>query len=194
MALSSCSSTNTETNNAAATTETTQEASGARMGNTKTGPVTDTTATTGTAMANQDTTSFAMVAASSDMFEKLSSEQAQSRATHPEVKKFAQMMLTDHNKTTQELKSIASSKNIILPVGPLPMHQRLLLRVTREDQKEFDEEYMETQVMAHRMAVELFETASKSERDAELRAFASRHLPSLRTHLEMAKKTKDLVD
>jgi putative membrane protein len=74
------------------------------------------------------------------------------------------------------------------------MHQRMITALGTEDAKEFDETYMEQQVMAHRTAVTLFETAAKTEADPELKAFAQKHLPHLRMHLTMAQKTKDLVD
>lgn len=141
-----------------------------------------------------DTTSFAVVAASSDMFEILSSTEARTRATHADVKKFAEQMITDHTKTSTELKGIADKKNILLPASPLPMHQRMISALSREEAKEFDETYMEQQVMAHRTTIALFETAANTESDPELKAFAQKHLPSLRMHLDMAKKTKDKVD
>ena len=184
-----CSSTET------ATTEnnTTTEGVVATDSPAATGTAADAT-TDATATASIDSTSFAMVAASSDMFEVLSSTEAQSRAVNPEVKKFAHHMLTDHTKTTSELKTIAASKNITLPTSPLPMHQRMIQKVHNADAKEFDESYMEAQVMAHKQAVALYETASNNVTDPELKAFAAKTLPALRMHLEMAQKTKDLVD
>jgi putative membrane protein len=145
--------------------------------------------------ADMDTTSFPVMAASSDMFEKLSSEMVQTRGSNQEVKTFAQHMITDHSKTTEELKSLTAKKSIMLPVGLAPMHQRMLNHLNdSKDTRKFDERYMEAQVMAHMQAVALYETASKTESDPDLKAFAAKTLPALRMHLDMAKKTKDIVD
>ena len=182
-----CSSSNTDANTAISTgTETVIASDSATAASTD-------QATGATSTQPLDSTSFPILAASSDMFELLSSQEAQKRGTHAEVKAFAQQMITDHTKTSAELKTIAGGKNILLPAAPLPMHQRMLHGISTET-KEFDEEYMEAQVMAHRLAVSLFETASKSQADPDLRNFAAKHLPHLKMHLEKAKKTKDLVD
>lgn len=150
----------------------------------------------GTEMAiNMDTTSFLVMAASSDMFEKLSSEMVQTKGSNQEVKNFAQMMITDHGKTTAEIQSLAATKNIMLPAGLAPAHQRMLNHLNdSKDTRKFDERYMEEQVKAHMQAVELFENAAKKETDPDLKAFADKTLPALRTHLDMAKKAKDVVD
>jgi len=143
--------------------------------------------------ATLDTTSFPMVAASSDMFEISTSSQAQSKAANADVKKFAGQMVTDHNKTTAELKTIAGSKNITLPTAPLPKHQKMIETVSAGEAPAFDKAYMDAQVKAHTEAVTLFDNASKNETDPELKAFAAKHLPHLKMHLDLAQKTQGMV-
>jgi len=142
-----------------------------------------------------DSTSFLVVAASSDKFEKISGEMAQTRGSNQEVKNFAQQMITDHGQTTTEIQSLAMKRNITLPTALIPAHQRMLNHLNdSKDTRKFDERYMEEQVKAHLQAVEFFDWATKNEADAEVKAFAAKTLPALRMHLDMAKKTKDLVD
>src|SRR5688572_1304134 len=196
--LGACSSTSTETTtDATAETVTTNDPQSAtRAGETGVANDINSNAADAEAAATAtDTASFPMMAASSDLFETLSSQMAQTKGSHAEVKNFAQHMLSEHGKTTAELKSLASRKNITLPTSLLPMHQRMLTPLNEAtDAKKFDERYMDAQVTAHQQAVSLFEKASKSEADPELKAFAAKTLPALRMHLDMAKKTKDLVD
>ncbi|MBK0402777.1 DUF4142 domain-containing protein [Adhaeribacter sp. BT258] len=198
--LGACSNTATETTTAstAETVTTNDPESATRAGevgvgnemNRNTGGA-EATATTITL----DTTRFPVMAASSDMFETLSSELAQQRASNAEVKSYAQHMIDEHNKTSSELKSLASRKNITLPTSPIPMHQSVLESLANTtDSRKFDERYMEEQVKAHQQAIIVFENASKKETDPDLKAFAAKTLPALRMHLDMAKKTKDLVD
>ncbi len=182
-----CSSTNTDTANTNSPTETVAAADSATAASTD-------MATGATTTQPLDSTSFPIMAASSDMFEILSSNEAQKKAVHPEVKKFAEQMIADHTKTSTELKSIAGSKSILLPATPLPMHQRMLAPLSTKSGKDFDEAYMKAQELAHRLTVALFETAARNETDPELKAFAQKNLPALKMHLEHAKKTEELVD
>ena len=182
LGISGCSSSTTET-----TTTSTAEG----VTETTTTP-TDTDADASTAPL--DSTSFHALAASSDIFEVLSSVQAKAKAQNAEVKKFAEQMITDHTKTSDELKQIAAKRYLGLPTVALARHQRMLDELTNEeDMDEFDDEYMSMQVKVHSQAVELFESAAENETDPELKAFAVRHLPHLRMHLDNAKRIKDMV-
>ena len=173
------------------TTETTTTSTAEGVTETTTTP-TDTGADASTAPL--DSTSFHALAASSDIFEVLSSVQAKAKAQNAEVKKFAEQMITDHTKTSDELKQIAAKRYLGLPTVALARHQRMLDELTNEeDMDEFDDEYMSMQVKVHSQAVELFESAAENETDPELKAFAVRHLPHLRMHLDNAKRIKDLV-
>ena len=173
------------------TTETTTTSTAEGVTETTTTP-TDTDADASTAPL--DSTSFHALAASSDIFEVLSSVQAKAKAQNAEVKKFAEQMITDHTKTSDELKQIAAKRYLGLPTVALARHQRMLDELTNEeDMDEFDDEYMSMQVKVHSQAVELFESAAENETDPELKAFAVRHLPHLRMHLDNAKRIKDMV-
>ncbi|HSI91787.1 MAG TPA: DUF4142 domain-containing protein [Adhaeribacter sp.] len=192
--LAGCSSTNTETTTPPTSEEVTTD---------RTTAPSSTEIITGIpapgrndeAGLSEDTTSFYAVATSNSILEIQTGVQARTRATHPEVKKFAEQMVTEHTRSGEELKSLTGAKNLIAPNKPIPTHQRMINRLDREeDADEYDEEYMEMQVLAHRQAVELFERAAKNESDPDLKAYAARMLPTLKNHLEMAKRTKDLVD
>ena len=186
LGISGCSSSTTET-----TTTSTAEG----VTETTTMPADNTTDTDADAStAPLDSTSFHALAASSDIFEVLSSVQAKAKAQHAEVKKFAEQMIIDHTKTSDELKQIAAKRYLGLPTVALARHQRMLDELTNEeDMDEFDDEYMSMQVKVHSQAVELFESAAENETDPELKAFAVRHLPHLRMHLDNAKRIKDMV-
>jgi putative membrane protein len=193
--LGACSSTSTEntTNSTPAVVTTNDPESATRAG--EVGVAFETNPDAGAIATTLDTTRFAVMAASSDLFETLSSEMEQQRGANAEVKNYAQHMIDEHSKTSNELKSLAARKNITLPTSPILMHQQKLeLLNSSKDSRKFDERYMEEQVMAHEQAITVFEKAAKKEPDPDLRAYAARTLPALRMHLDMAKKTKELVD
>jgi putative membrane protein len=50
----------------------------------------------------------------------------------------------------------------------------------------FDQGFLEAQVKAHQDAIALFDQQSTAGTDAELKAFAAKHLPELRDHLQRA--------
>ena len=182
-----CSSSNTDTSGTASTAET--------VAATDTAAAAATDAATGaTTTQPLDTTSFPVMAASSDMFEILSSTEAQKRATSPDVKAYAEHMITDHTKTSTEMKALASKKNLMLPAAPVAMHQRMITALSTADAKDFDKAYMTAQLLAHRQAVTLYETASTSATlDPELKAFAAKTLPALKMHLDMAQTSRDKI-
>jgi putative membrane protein len=52
----------------------------------------------------------------------------------------------------------------------------------------FDEGFLSTQVKAHQDAIALFVEQNNTGADPELKAFAAKHLPALRAHLEQAQE------
>jgi putative membrane protein len=191
--LGACSSSNTETGTAAttepvATDRTTATPPAEVIANIPYPKGGDSVATFA------DTTSFHALAASANIFEIQSSVQAKAKASNPEVKKYAEQMIMDHNKSTEELKQIADQRNLKLPNTAVAGHQRMINKLTNEkDLDEFDKEYMKMQVTAHKQAIERFESAAKNQTDPELKAFAARHLPHLKMHLADAQRIKDML-
>ena len=58
---------------------------------------------------------FLMKAAQGGMAEVDLGQLASQRASDPQVKQFAERMVADHGKANDQLKQIASSKNVTLP-------------------------------------------------------------------------------
>lgn len=156
-------------------------------GSTTTSETTTGNATT-TAAAPLDTMdqNFAMTAASSDMLEIQSSNMAMQNASSDRVKNFATTMIRDHGQTSSQLKTIATGKGITLPTDLMPPHKAMLDKLQGKKGKEFDDAYADMQVAAHKDAVSLFDRAANNLKDADMKNFASQHLPHLRMHLDSA--------
>lgn len=130
---------------------------------------------------------FVKKAATSDMYEIQASQLAQSKASSADVKTFASKMIADHTKTSDQLKSIASSKPGMAP--PLAMdaaHRALIAKLKAASGSAFDKAYVQQQVDAHQKAVMLFTAESNNGKDVGLKDFASQSLPTLQQHLTMA--------
>lgn len=148
-----------------------------------------------TAMEDQriNASDFMTRAASSNMLEIESSKLAQQRATNPQVKEFANMMVKDHTAATQELRSLAKTKNITLPDSMSSEHRDHMQELRDTQGNDFDRAYMDRMVSAHESDVSMFEDVAEDENfeDAEVKAFASKTLPKLRQHHERARQIND---
>lgn len=128
-------------------------------------------------------------AAHSGHAEVESSQLALQKATHPEVKAFAEHMVKDHTQANQELAALAQSRGVKVPDGPSLVQKGKLKLLSTADGEDFDRRYAQSMgVEAHRETIELFEKAANHSTDAEIKAFATKTLPKLREHLQMAEK------
>jgi putative membrane protein len=129
--------------------------------------------------------SFVEKAAKSGMEEVSISRVAVDRAQDPQVKEFAQMMVSDHTDANTQLTNLATTDGVMLPVDSTNID-----KWSKRSAKDFDEEYISKMVSDHKEAVELFEKESKNGTDADLKAFAMKTLPTLQAHLEKAELLK----
>jgi putative membrane protein len=141
-----------------------------------------------TAASARSDADFMKQAAQNGAAEIEASQLALQKAQRPEVKAFAEKMVADHTKTSDELKQLAASKKVTLPEGPSVKQKAELKMISAGDDAKFDERYAKTfGVKAHQETIKLFEEAAKSATDAEVKAFAQKTLPALNHHLEMAR-------
>ena len=133
------------------------------------------------------TADFVKEAATSDMLEIAAAKIAEEKGGAPE-KKFASQMITDHTKTTSDLKALVSSGDVKAEIpGSLDdASQKKLDKLRDTKPADFASEYDPMQVSAHKDAVSLFERYSKSGDNPKLKDWAGKTLPALQHHLEMA--------
>jgi len=129
---------------------------------------------------------FVNKASASDMAEINVSRIAVKSAKDDGVRKFAQKMIDDHSKTSKEMLEMVNKKRMTAPDRMDAEHDKIAKKLVSLSGSDFDKEYVDGQVKDHEMAVALFEAQSKDGKDEDLRAFAKKHLPHLREHLEMA--------
>ena len=90
-------------------------------------------------------------------------------------------MVTDHTKANQELMAVARAKAISVSTKMDEQHQETAESLSKVQGSDFDRAFMRHMVMDHEKAVELFSTASREGKDAEIKAFATKTLPTLRS-------------
>jgi putative membrane protein len=142
----------------------------------------------------EDDTEFAVTAADGGMLEVQLGELAKTKATSQEVKAFADMMVTDHTKANEELKSLAAKKNITLPTTLSDKSRKSYEDLSKKTGKEFDEAYASLMVDDHQKTVNDFKKQAENGNDPELKSWAAGKVPALEHHLERSKHVKNLAD
>jgi len=127
-------------------------------------------------------------AAKSGMEEVEISQVVALRLSNPRVRELAEAMIKDHTAVNTELADLAARKGVTLPADMTKAVEKWSAKAA----KDLDKDYLEALQDDHQEAVKLFEKASKSE-DAEIAAFAMKHLPSLQQHLQQVNSLKQTV-
>jgi putative membrane protein len=130
---------------------------------------------------------FVKEVAISDMFEIQSNKLAEDKGSASE-KSFAAHMVTDHTKTSTELKALVTSGKVKADVPDAldSSTQGKLDKLKGTSGKDFSSDFDSYQVSAHKDAVSLFERYAKGGDNADLKDWAGKTLPTLQHHLEMA--------
>lgn len=144
--------------------------------------------------------SFVIKAAHGGMEEVEMGKMAAQKATDPRVRQFGQRMVDDHSRANDELMAIARQKGIEAgSMSSTDSNSRgtTASANTGSDSKmqkmsgmsgaQFDRAYMRDMVSDHENDVAEFEQASRTVKDADLKAFIDKTLPTLREHLSEAR-------
>lgn len=141
--------------------------------------------------ADMSAEDFVKKASVSNLFEIQSSELALERAKDPEVKQFAQQMIDDHTKASNNLKTSLQNTKIEKDAVATNLdaeHQTKLSDLRDEEGDAFDQKYLDLQVKAHDEAVTLFRNFAENGDDKTLKQFATATLPTLEMHQEHVNK------
>lgn len=91
-------------------------------------------------------------------------------------------MITDHQKTSNELKAMIQD----IPTALDSSHQKMLDKLVGLNGADFTNQYQSDQVSAHKDAVSLFQRYAKGGDNAALKDWAGKTFPELEHHLQMA--------
>jgi len=136
---------------------------------------------------------FIMKAAQGGKMEVQLGQLAADKASNSDVKQFAQRMVDDHSRANEELMRIASQYNVTVSDALTPEAEKTHHRLATLSGAAFDREYMSHMVKDHNKDVAEFEKVSNQAGNADLKNFASKTLPTLREHLQLAKDTAKKV-
>lgn len=115
---------------------------------------------------------------------------AQTNAQNGEVKKFAALMVADHTKAGNELKALGAKKDFKPATELDSSHKATLEKLKGLSGADFDKAYVDAMVDDHEEDVDLFKEQAENGKDAEIKAFAAKTLPTLQGHLKMINDIK----
>lgn len=122
------------------------------------------------------------------------SKLAEQKSQSQDVKTFADKMIKDHGKVGAELDALAAEKGVTTPKDPSSAQKSEIKALGALSGAQFDQMYASRiGVAAHESTVKKFREASNKAKDADVKAFAAKHLPELEGHLQMARDLKKKV-
>ena len=119
---------------------------------------------------------------------------AASRANSPEVRAFAQMMVTDHSNALTQARSLFSSNNINASDNDLSRNlvsnsQQTINAVTTYTGTDFDRQYIQSQVDVHSWLLKTLDsTLIPSAHNRDLRNFLQTQRTAVAAHLARAQQ------
>jgi len=130
---------------------------------------------------------FVKKAAQGGMAEVELGKLATEKASSDDVKQFGQKMVDDHSKANDQLKQIASQKNMDVPSDLAPKDKAEVDRLSKLSGPAFDRAYMRYMVMDHTKDATEFKKEANNGSDQDIKGFASNTLTTIQDHLKMAK-------
>lgn len=128
---------------------------------------------------------FVADAASSDMYERQSSELIlRNPAASPRIRDFARMMIADHTRTTDELRRAAESQRMHVPPNMRPQQAGSIRQLQVHRGMDQVRLYVQQQMNAHNMALATDTSYANHGDNAALRQVASMAIPIIRGHLD----------
>jgi putative membrane protein len=141
---------------------------------------------------SSDETNFIKDAAQGGLMEVQLGQLAQEKTGNEKVKEFGKRMEQDHSKANEELKKLASDKDVQLSNELDKKHKGKVDKLTKLSGADFDKQYMDAMVSDDKEDIKKFQRADKGK-DAELKQFARQTLPTLKEHLQLAESTVQQV-
>lgn len=124
---------------------------------------------------------------------------ARDRATNPQVKEFARMMVTDHTTLNQKGAQVASKLNITTNPGDKAEDMNEDAKDAAGDLKDargadFDKKYIDLQVDEHQKTLDMLNNAKGATTNQDLLTAINGAIPVVQRHLERAKQLQQMLN
>ena len=146
-----------------------------------------------TSAVKSDTRDFINEAATGGMMEVELGNIAAKNAASDKVKEFGKLMVEDHTKINNQLKDLASGKNIQLPASVTNDQQDDIDKLNKETGSDFDKDYVSMMVDDHKKDIDAFKDAADKATDPDIKAFITNTIPILQKHLNAIEAIKKMM-
>lgn len=137
---------------------------------------------------------YVTAAGQSDLFEINSSQVAVEKSQNPAVRRYAQMLIKHHQKTTAATMQAAKKAGMNpTPPEPNPGAAASIAELQSAAPADFDRIYLAQQVPAHQAALDLHQSYGAGGDQAALRASAKKAVPIVRQHLADAQRMQSAM-
>lgn len=188
MILSACNGNNSSTSTTDSTSNTMSSTD-----TTTTNTMNNNDSSNTAATVEQNAVNFAQEAASGGMMEVQVGQLAQKNSSLKSVQDYGKMLVDDHTSLNNDLKDLASKKNINLPATVTNDQQDKINKLSQEKGTQFDKDFISMAVDDHQNDIDKFKKAGDNITDADFKNFIVKALPKLQKHLDEAKDIKSKI-
>lgn len=114
------------------------------------------------------------------------SQLADSHASSTDIKQFAMMMVTDHQKLNAQFSDLAARKGIDISEAVMKGQKKGVASLEKKSGADFDKAYIKEMIKGHKDTVALLQKEIAKSKDADLVQFANQALPIVQGHLQKA--------
>lgn len=127
-----------------------------------------------------------------DEGEIMTSKVALTKATNPDVRKYAQQMIAAHTQTISKRNALAKAQNLKPAAGAKDSigdaGKQMVAKLQAAPKAAFDTAYINGQVMAHQNTLQMVQKAEGQAQNAALKQMLQQVAPDIQRHLDEAKQ------
>jgi putative membrane protein len=131
---------------------------------------------------------FVRMAAEANMTEANMAQMAEKDATKQDVKDYARKLEQDHSQAYSDLLDLSQKIGQPIPRGINIRRNASATQLMHMKGDGFDRAYVKDEIQDHEKAVAMFQREADHGTDPDVKAYATKVLPTLHEHLEKAKE------
>lgn len=129
---------------------------------------------------------FLMNADEGNSAEIAASQMALKKSKNPDVKAYAQQMITDHQKLRSDMSSFDQQMGVTVPQPLSATHKAEAQHLAALSGKSFDAEYVKTMDQDHHKTLGMFQNEVATTSNQDLKAAVQQGTPVIQQHTDMA--------
>ena len=129
---------------------------------------------------------FVMMADEGNSAEIAASQMALKKAKSPDVKSYAQQMITDHEKLRSDMAPLAQQMNVKTPQPLNSTHKVEAQRLASMSGNSFDKEYLKAMDADHHKTLAMFKNEEATTTNPDVKTAVSQGITVIQQHTDMA--------